>query len=576
MRTKSVLLRAAAGLAAASLVLTACSQQSNTGTDDSGGGGGGEDQPSVGYPEVENAELEEGQPGGTFRLGIVEPVAIDPFNAQESEGILVAEYLFTGLTHTTPDGETEPSLAEEWETNEDCSEWTFNLKTGTKFHNGEEVTSASFKRGWERVTAKASASDVAYHFDQIEGYDAIQGGTSNELSGVDASDPAVLKVKLAKPSCEFYIRTAHTAFSPVPEAAGPAQNPAYNDQPIGNGPFMMDGPWQHDAGIKLKRFEDYTAGDKAYLDAVEFTILVGDETAQQKELDGLNNGQFDWARVPPNQLAATRAKYEPQDGWISKKTFGIDFLLVMATKAPLDTPEARKAISMAINRNEIIEGIFDGARAPATAFVPGGFEAAHQPGVCDACEYNPEEAKKLAEEAGLTEGTEINFQFNTGGGHEEWTAAVKQQLEKNLGLKVNYSGVEFSDMLENQQQPNSSGIYRLAWGADYATPGNFLQPLFSTSAIGTTDPNAPATGDNRGRYSNPEFDELVEQAAATTDEDERIELYKQAEQIAIGEDLANIPMFERQQFRAFNSEKWGNAGFMDFHENPPLDVIFEK
>ncbi|WP_460401772.1 peptide ABC transporter substrate-binding protein [Actinophytocola sediminis] len=574
MRTKSVLLRAAAGLATASLVLTACSQQSNTGTDDSGGDGNKE--PSVGYPEVENTEVEEGKPGGTFRLGIVEPTAIDPYNAQESEGILVAEYLFTGLTRTTPDGKTEPALADDWESNEDCSEWTFNLKTGTKFHNGEEVTSASFKRGWERTVAKAAASDVAYHFDQIDGYEAMQGGTANALSGVDASDPAVLKVKLAKPSCEFYIRTAHTAMSPVPTVAGAADNTTFNDLPIGNGPFQMDGPWQHDVGIGLKRFDGYTLDDKAYLDAVEITILVGDETAQQKELDGLNNGQFDWARIPPNQLKTTRETYEPKDGWISKKTFGIDYLLVMATQKPLDTPEARKAISMAIDRNTIIEGIFDGSRAPATTFVPGGYTDAYQPGVCDACEYNVEEAKKLAKEAGLTPGTELNFQFNTGGGHEEWTAAVKQQLEKNLGLKVNYSGVEFSDMLENQKQAKSTGIYRLSWGADYGTPGNFLQPIYSTSAIGTSDPNAPATGDNRGRYSNPEFDKLVEEAASTKDEAERNELYKKAEQIAIGEDLANIPMFERQQFRAFDSAKWGNAGFMDFHENPPLSVIYQK
>ncbi|WP_233160438.1 peptide ABC transporter substrate-binding protein [Actinophytocola xanthii] len=573
-RTKSVLLRAAAGLAAASLVLSACSQQSNTGTDEDSGGG--DNKPSSGYPEVENTDISEGKPGGTFRLGIVEPVAIDPYNAQESEGILVAAYLFTGLTHTTPDGETEPAVAESWESNEDCSEWTFNLKTGTKFHDGEEVTSASFKRGWERVVAKASASDVAYHFDQIEGYEELNGGTANALSGVDASDPAVLKVKLAKPSCEFYIRTAHTAFSPMPKAAGAAQNQKFNDQPIGNGPFMMDGPWQHDAGIKLKRFDDYGAADKAYLDAVEITILVGDETAQQKELDGLNNGQFDWARIPPNQLKTTREKYEAQDGWISKKTFGIDFLLVAATKAPMDDVKARKAVSMAIDRDAIINGVFDGSRAPATSFVPGGFKDAYQPDVCDACKYDPEKAKQLAKEAGLTEGTELNFQFNTGGGHEEWTAAVKQQLEKNLGLKVNYSGVEFSDMLENQQQPNSTGIYRLSWGADYATPGNFLQPLFSTEAIGTDDPNAPALGDNRGRYSNPEFDDLVDEATATKDEAERTDLYRQAEKIAIGDDLANIPMFERQQFRAFDSKKWANAGFMDFHENPPLNLIYQK
>jgi oligopeptide transport system substrate-binding protein len=231
---------------------------------------------------------------------------------------------------------------------------------------------------------------------------------------------------------------------------------------------------------------------------------------------------------------------------------------------------------MAIDRNAIVNGVFDGSRAPADAFVPAGFKEAYQPGVCAACVYNVEEAKKLAQEAGLTEGTEINFQFNTGGGHEGWTAAVKQQLEKNLGLKVNYGGVEFSDMLDNMAAADSSGLYRLSWGADYGTPGNFLQPIFSTASIGTTDPTQPVVGDNYSRWSNSKFDDLIEQAAATKDEAERNDLYKQAEKIAIGDELANIPMFVRQQFRAFDSSKWGNAGFMDFHENPPLNEIYQK
>lgn len=565
--SRKTLLRAAAGVTVAGLVLAACSQKENT---------GGSTEQKAGYPEVENATIEEGKPGGTFRLGIVEPAAIDPFNAQESEGLLVTEYLYDRLTHTTPDGKTEGKVAESYESNDDCSEWTFHLKSGTTFSNGEPVTAASFKRGWERAAVKSAASEVAYHMDQIQGYEEISTGAATTMSGVVAVDDTTLKVTLAQPSCEFPIRAAHTVFSPMPSTAPPAGDQAFGDQPIGNGPFVMDGPWLHDQGIKLKRNETYAGDHKAYLDAVEITILAGDETAQQKELDGLNAGSFDWARVPPDQLKVTREKWEPKDGWISKKTFGIDYMVAKTNKKPLNSVKARKAISMAIDRNAIVNGVFDGSRAPADSFIPAGFKDAYQPGVCTACEFNVEEAKKLAKEAGLTEGTEINFQFNTGGGHEKWTAAVKQQLEKNLGLKVNYGGVEFSDMLDNMAAPESSGLYRLSWGADYATPGNFLQPIFSTASIGTDDPNAPVQGDNYSRWSNKKFDDLIKRAAATKDDAERNDLYKQAEKIAIGDELANIPMFVRQQFRAFDSAKWGNAGFMDFHENPPLNEIYQK
>lgn len=571
IRKQPAWLRAAACVTAVGLVLAGCSQKSNTGTPTQNN-----QQPvdQGGFPETADVQLVEGKPGGIFRFGLTEPTAIDPFNAQESEGSLVAHAVFTGLAKTDFAGKVTPAVAEKWETNDNCSEWTFPIKRGTKFHNGEEVTSASFKRGWERAAVKSAASDVSYHLDQIDGYGAIHGGTATTFSGVDATDPGVLKVKLAQPSCEFYIRTVHSVFSPVPESAGAADNQAFNEEPVGNGPFKMDGPWQHDKGIKLKRFDDYTVDKKAYLDAVEITITSA-ENGVQEEYDGFYNGTFDWARMPTEVLSKARTENDPKGKWLSKRTASTGYLLVMVTKKPLDTPKARKAISMAIDRKIITENVFQNSVAPATSFVPPGFKDAYQPNVCGACTLNVDEAKKLAQEAGLTPGTELNFQFNAGSGHEGWTAEIKQELEKNLGLKVNYSGVPFNDMLENEKQPNASGLFRARWGADYPTPGNFLQPLLSTQAIGTTDPNAPAEGDNRGRFSNKQFDDLLEKAAMTKDEAERTNLYKQAEKIAFGDELALIPIYVSQQHRLINTEKFTNIQF-NFFEDPNLPVISLK
>jgi oligopeptide transport system substrate-binding protein len=564
---KQAWLRAAAGFTAAALVLTACSQQANEGSSD-----GNDTQPSAGWPETAVPELKEGKQGGVFRLGVTEPTAIDPYNAQESEGILVASHLFTGLTTTTYDGKTEPGVADDWTSNDDCTEWTFNLKTGTKFHNGEEVTSQSFKQGWERVAAKDSASEVSYHLDGIEGFAEMQAGTATALSGVDATDPAKLVVTLTDANCEFYLRTSHTVFSPVPSTAGtPTSNPGFVEAPIGNGPFMMDGPWQHNAGIKLRRFDDYSVQDPAYLDSVEITITPN---GSQDEYAGFQNGTFDWARMPTPVLEQARSTYEPQGQWMTRNTNGMNYLLVMVTQKPLDSAKARKAISMAIDRNAIINGVFKGSQTPSTSLVPPVFADAYQPGICTTCTYDLDEAKKLAKEAGLTEGTELNFQFNVDAGHEEWTAAVKDQLETNLGLTVNLSGVQFPDLLNNEQQPGASGIYRAAWGADYPTPGNFLGPLLSTDAIGATD-SEPTTGDNRGRYSNEEFDDLLKEANSEKDDAARIKLFQQAEKIAIGDDQALIPLWNRTQHRLVNNEKFINIR-MDFHEDPDLRVISTK
>lgn len=566
---KQAWLRAAAGLTAAALVLTACSQKENTGTSEENSGGA---KQSAGWPETPEPEIKEGKKGGVFKFGIAEPTAIDPYNAQESEGLLVTKYLFTGLIQVEPNGDVKPGVAEKWETNDDCTEWTFDLKTGTKFHNGEEVTSASFKRGWERVSAKDSASEVAYHLSPIKGFDEMQAGTATELSGVDASDPAKLVVTMSAPNCEFYLRTFHPVFSPVPEVAGnPTTNTAYVDAPIGNGPFMMDGAWQHNAGIKLKRFDDYNIGHAAYLDSVEITITPN---GAQDEYAGYQNGTFDWARMPTPVLEQARSEYEPQDQWITRKTNGMNYLLVMVTQKPLDDVKARKAISLAIDRDAIINGVFKGSQTPADSLVPPVFTDAYQPGVCGDCKFDLDEAKKLAKEAGLTEGTELNFQFNADAGHDEWTAAVKDQLETNLGLKVNISSVQFTDLLNNEQQPGASGIYRAAWGADYPTPGNFLEPLLSTKAIGATA-TEPTTGDNRGRYSNKKFDDLIDEANGEKDEAKRVSLYQQAEKIAIGDDQALIPLWNRTQHRLANTSKFINLR-MDFSENPDLYEISIK
>jgi len=568
----AVWLRAAAVVTVAGLALAGCAKKENTGGGGAPATGGNQAQPSAGWPETKEVQIVPGKPGGTFHLGVTEPTAIDPFNAQESEGINITQYLFTGLIRVKPDGTVEPGVAEKWTPNDDCSEWTFTLKKGTKFTNGEEVTSKSFKTGWEREAVKSAASEVAYHMEPIQGFKELQDGTATTFSGVDASDPATLKVKLTEKDCEFFLRTYHSVFSPIPSTAGPADNKAFNDLPLGNGLFKMAGPWQHDKGIKLVRNDDYGYGQKAYLDAVEFTIVPN---GSKDEFDGFNNGTFDWARMPTPVLTQARADNEPKGKWIRKNTNGMNYLLVMATQKPLDTANARKAVSMAIDRNAIVEGVFKNSQTPSTTLVPPVFKNGYQSGVCTACKFDLEQAKKLASESGLAAGTELKMQFNADAGHDEYMAAIKQQLEKNLGLKVTMTAVQFKDMLNNEQQPGTTGLFRAAWGADYPTVSNFLAPLLKCSAIGTTDPAQPTSGDNRGRYCNKAFDDLLDKGKASKDEAERIKDYQQAEKIAIGDDLALIPLWNRTQNRLANSDKFVNLR-MDFNENADLSVISVK
>lgn len=515
-----------------------------------------------------------GKGGGVFRLGITEPTAIDPYNAQESEGSLVAHNLFTGLYEVEPNGKLIPALAESATTSPDGKTWTFKIKSGTKFTNGEAVDAESFVRGWTRVAAKASASDVAYHMAGIKGYAELNGGKSEKFAGLSAPDATTLKVELADADFEFDKKTVHTVFAPVPKVAGAGDNKKFNDAPIGNGPFKMEGSWEHNKKITLVRNDDYGL-TKAKLDKVEISIL-NPANSSNLEYQGFQSGQFDWARMPTPQLPVAKAKYAAKNQWLEADTSGINYLVAFNQNAPLNTPDARKAISYAIDREAIAKGVFQGMQKPASSVLPPSFADVYQEGVCTTCvKQDKAKAKELAAKSGLKPGTVLNFGYNTGAGHEEWVQAIAQQLKDVLGLEVKLDGKPFKEALATQQEKKSNGLWRSAWGADYPTADNFLFPLLATGSINPEPGTEKALGDNRGRYSNTKFDSLLKQARATKDAAARAKLYQEAEKLAIDTEQGLIPLWKRTQFRLANTTKFGNMK-IDFFEDPNLAEITAK
>jgi hypothetical protein len=325
------------------MAVTACGSSSS-----SGGGGGGstgsKSNGTVSLPSLPTTPIDTrtGKAGGTFRLSIVEPTSIDPFNSQESEGILVTKNLFDTLTTVGPDGKIEKQLAASYSSDKSCTNWTFNVKSGQKFSNGETVDAESIKRGMTRTADGKAASDVAYHMANIKGYDELQASKATDFSGVTASG-LVLKVALTNPDCEFDLKTAQPVFSPVPVEAGAASNTKYNDEPIGNGPFKMAQPWQHDKSITLVRNDAYTDGPKALLDKVQLTINDGSIT--NYEYQNFQQGTLDFARLNPEDLEAAAKKYynssQDTNQFIKYQSFGINYLLVNVVNGPLNSVKAR-------------------------------------------------------------------------------------------------------------------------------------------------------------------------------------------------------------------------------------------
>jgi ABC-type oligopeptide transport system substrate-binding subunit len=308
-------------------------------------------------------------------------------------------------------------------------------------------------------------------------------------------------------------------------------------------------------------------GEKAHINEVDISIQPSQD-ALEAEYKGLQSGQYDYARIPPALIPQAKGIYEPKGGFVHKLSYGINYLLVNVVNPPLNKAEARKAISLAIDRQAIIDGVFKGFQTKATSIIPPPLKAFYQPDVCAEC-VTPDiaRAKTMAAESGIPPGTKVNLAFNTGGGHEAWVQAVQEQLQKNLGLKVDIQPSPFAELLTKEKANNASGLFRAAWSADYPSGENFLFPLLSKKSL--------PPGDNRGRYDNPKFDDLLAQARKATDDAQRISLIKQAEKIAIGDDMALIPLWYRTQNRVYDSTKWTNV-VVDFFENPTLDTISLK
>jgi len=529
--------------------------------------GGGSDGGDSASPTTAGDAAAQARQGGIFRQPINEPAFIDPYNGQEGNGNRVIKRLFVGLTtfDGNPDLVMKPGVAETWSSDATCAQWTFNLRRST-FSNGEEVTAESFIRGWTRAADGRAISRVAGHLSGIQGYPELHGApdsppTATTFAGLSAPDPQTLSVKLGAPDCEFDKKTVHSVMSPVPSVAGAFDNKEFNEAPVGNGPFMIKPgtKWEHDRGISLVRSDTYF-GAKPNLDGIEFVILPS-QAPPAAQYSAFEAGDLDVATPPVGLRAAAEAKYGPTGGFLSRLPYATGFIGVNVSGATLGDPNARRALSLALDRDALSKAVAEGYWQPASALIPPPFGSYHQAGVCDACRFDPVKAKELGTSAGLSSDTHLRFLVSSAS--NPVLVAYKDQIEKNLGVAVDLEALPLAEALARQ----AAGEYELialSWGADYPTTDNFLFPLLGQGSA-----------ENAGKYANTEFNDLVRQARAQRDDGERRTLLKRAEQIAIGQDLALVPTFYVPNQVVFDADKWTGVD-LDFFGHLTFQTISLK
>ncbi|MFD0356710.1 ABC transporter substrate-binding protein [Streptomyces sp. NPDC127110] len=508
-----------AGAVIVAMAATACS----TGSNDAGGKGG-------------NITVVLGEP----QHGLIGQ------NTAESEGAEVLNALFTGLVdYDTKTNEPKLAAAESIETT-DSKTWTIKVKDGYTFHNGEKVDAKSFVRAWNWGANQENAAEGLPFFSKIEGSDELAPGkdkkpTAKELKGLKIVDEKTFTVTLKEPFSQFKTMLGYNAFYPLPEQFEKDGAKKFGENPVGNGPFQMDGAWDHNKQIKVKRFDKYPAEGRAKLAGVTFKIYDNMDTAYN-DLRADNIQIVD--KLPISAMATVSQEFG--DRYIYKPESAVGYIGL-----PLETnPEAfgkleiRQAISMAIDRDTLTKTIFNGTRKPADDFISPIVPGYRKGALGEVGQYNPTKAKELFEKAGGVPGNKIELGYNADGGHKEWIEAVANQLKANLGIEVTAKPyAKFGDMLDDLQASKYKGAFRMAWSMDYPAAENYLRPVFSKVAI--------ENGSNYGHYRNDEFEKLMAEADRATDAAEGLKLYQKADDIVI-RDLPYIPVFTYMSSAAYS------------------------
>lgn len=502
---------------------------------------------------------------GTFALD--GPEHLDPALNSTLDAYQVINALYDGLTDvdfSDPENpEVKPHLAESFEANEEGTVWTFTIREGLAFSDGEAILPSTFQRSWERATSEEilANSSYAYLFSFIEGGQEKIDGEADTISGVVADDEAMtLTVTLSAPYGNFPAVAGFQLFFPVPEAAEENAVDYENTLMIGNGPYAMEAA-RTDEEIVLVRNDEW-AGDvngETWPDRPErlvFRVSADADTSY----NSLEAGEGDTARIPAGRTA------EAVENWGTTTDIpilGVYYFMFDQRDEIIGGPEnvlLRQAVSQAIDREAINDAVFDGARVPATGITPEGIPG-YVPDICDFCTYDPVAAQAAFDEwtaAGNSMAEPLPIQYGAGGVHGDVVQLIIDNLA-TIGIEAVPEELD-TETYFTQMRDGACVFCRTGWIADYPTYDNFTFDLF----------HSPFGGNNYG-YESEAFDALVDEAKATVDPEAAADLYHQAEEMLLNTDVMAVPILFYRGDYAFDEER-----LQGFTQTPGLLIPWEQ
>lgn len=500
--------------------------------------------------ESEGAEGETTSNGNNIAVCLAsEPQTIDPALNSAVDGAIMVNHFFEGLVKWVDDGEgnamTAPGQAESWEkvVNDDGTvTYTMKLRDGIKWSDGKEVTAGDFEYSWKRLANPETAADYCYMIDMVQNYAGIANSESDpDTLGIKAIDDKTLEIVLSYDCPYFEEIMAFPATFPVRQDLVEGNDEWTYDVAtyVSNGPYKMK-EWSHNAYILAEKNENYYDFANLGPDTIRFTLL-DDANAI---LAAYKSGELDFIEeLPPDEMANYLASGE----LTVADYIGTYYVCFNTEDEVFSNPLIRKAFSLAIDRNYIVENVSQAGEVPATGYVPAGVNDAAGPGSDDFrtvggeyysvaeedYEKNCEEARALLAEAGYPNGEgfpTVEYMYNTNDKHKAIGEALQNMWQEQLGVTVNLSNQDWNVFLESRKQGDYQ-IARNGWIADYNDPCSFLDMWYTGG------------GNNDAQYSNKDYDAKIDAAKATAVQEERMKAFHEAEDILIEQDNVLAPVY---------------------------------
>ena len=537
MKKKLSLILAAA--LTAGLALTGCGGSKTSDTTDNTAGAENESTAEVKGVDVDTTGYLVAALNADIQTADVQKTSKDyevPFN--------IFDRLVDVEVGTDGNSKIVPSLAESWDISDDGLEYTFHLRQGVKFHNGNDFTAEDVAYTFHRMLTVEGGVNTEF-IDQIKGADELLAGETDTLEGVEVVDDYTIKVTLKEPFAGFLASISSPGVSIYDSEATEAAGDQFGMDPavtVGTGPFEFSS-WSFNNQLVLTRNEDYWKGASG-LPGVVIKIIPDTETQSMM----FESGELDILDLDYAADSADRFTETYPDQIVQGPRVGIVYFTMNFNKEPFQDVRVRKAVQMSIDRQAILDALYGGRGQVEQGIFPHGLIGFNPDQ--EEIKYDPEAAKALLAEAGYADGFDMEIAADSSASDTMTMALeiVSDQLAE-VGIRAEIKNYDESTWLETRKS-GELGSFMSTWSADYNDPDNFIYTFFG---------NEEKTRIRSINYPDTEVMERVAKARTIVNEDERLAEYKALEEKLIHEDAAWVPMFSRLHLFAVSKRVQGFA-----------------